>query len=408
MNLSHWYKKDVVLDWQGGRMSFAVSQSLFSSHDIDAGSRLLLRSLDVDTLPVQGRAIDFGCGYGTLGLALKQVRPEWRIELIDRDALAVALSRWNGERFGSDEEAGLRFRVGLGVESAHPEGVDLLLWNVPGKAGPRVLTRLASDAIGALANQGVLALVIVNPLAEEIRAAIAVDDTISMEVDSTFADHTVMLARRNEPLAAATRQGDSPFARGVFDRAPRRFEWRDLAYAFTPVMGLAEYDSRDFATDCALDVINGLDLPVERAILQGVGQGHLPVLVAAMHRPRVMELFDRDLLALKASQRAVSGAEVPPSRILIDARVDPGVFEPLSGATVATLMLPDQQAPDVTAVQIRDLSALAGATNMVVVAGRSTSVTRFLALALHTRGWRLRKRRKRHGASAALLSIDGG
>ncbi len=408
MDLAHWYKKDVVLDWQRQRFSFAVSQSLFSSHDVDAGSRLLLRSLDLDAIPVHGRAIDYGCGYGVLGLALKQVRPEWTIELIDRDALAVAFTTWNAERFGWNTTTGVRCRVGLGIESAPPEGVDLLLWNVPGKAGQQVLQRLAMDAMGALAMDGLLALVIVNPLADTLRAVIAAERTVSIEVDASYADHTVMLIRRHTS-GGIPHHLEPPFARGVFDRAAQRFEWEGGSYTITPVIGLPEYDSRDHATACALDAILGIDRPVERAIIQGVGQGHVPVVLEATYQPGTMILVDRDVLALETSRRALGNAGMTTGHVLAHARADIGPVERAPGSTLVTIMLPDQQAPEVSAVQVRDIAALVQeGTNLdVVVAGGSTSVTRFLTIARRQSGWRMISRKKRHGASAAVLAVAG-
>lgn len=407
MDLSHWYKKEVALDWRQHRLSFAVSQSLFSSHDVDAGSLLLLRALDVEALSMHGRAVDYGCGYGILGLALKQLRPEWRIELIDRDALAAAFSKWNAARLGWNKATGVSCRAGLGVESALPEGVDLLLWNVPGKAGRQVLTRLARDTMDALAKDGLLALVIVNPLAEALRAAITAEWTISIERESTFANHTVMLARRLDRPGDEPPFVEPPFTRGVFDRAARRFEWRDLGYTITPVVGLPEYDSRDYATDCALDIITGLDRPIDHAIVQGVGQGHVPIVLEATHRLQTMTLIDRDLLALEASRRALFDAGTSADRIVAHARADLGPVETAPGYTLLTIMLPDQQSPQVSAVQIRDITAFAERAFDVVVSGSSTSVTRFLSLASRNRGWRVKTRRKRHGASAAVLSVPG-
>ena len=51
-----------------------MAQELFSSHDVDTGSRALLKALDVDVLPETGHVIDYGRGYGVLGLALKVAR----------------------------------------------------------------------------------------------------------------------------------------------------------------------------------------------------------------------------------------------------------------------------------------------------------------------------------------------
>lgn len=405
MDLSHWYKKDVVLDWQSQRLSFAVSQSLFSSHDVDVGSRLLLRSLDLAAVPMYGRAIDFGCGYGVLGLALKQVRPEWTVELIDRDALAVAFSKWNAERLGWDEASGVRCRAGIGVESAPPEGVDLLLWNVPGKAGQQVLEQLTRDAIDALAGSGLLALVVVNPLAATLRSVITSEHAVSIERDSAFASHTVILVRRPTHLQHRSRETRSPFARGVFDRAARTFEWGDRAYTITPVVGLPDYDSRSHATERALDLIDALDGRIDDVVVHGVGQGHVPVLLNSTVGARAMILIDRDVLALAATRRALAEAGVAQDHVIVHARPDIGQIWETAGSVLLVVMLPDQQEPEVTAHQIRDITAMADPGIDLLIAGSSTSVTRFLAVVKRQPGWRVKTRRKRHGASAAVLSV---
>src|SRR5680860_833723 len=103
MNVERWHKKDVMLTWNTRQTNYAVAQELFSSHEVDAGSKLLLRSLDVTPFPERGHAIDFGCGYGVLGLAWRDALPGWTVDLVDRDALAVAFSRWNAVRLGLDD-----------------------------------------------------------------------------------------------------------------------------------------------------------------------------------------------------------------------------------------------------------------------------------------------------------------
>src|SRR5690606_34785461 len=100
---------------------YAVAQELFSSHDVDAGGKLLLKSLDPGEFQASGLAVDFGCGYGVLGLAWKHAMPGWNVLLIDRDALAVEFSQWNAEAMGFSTPD-VRARTGLGVDLVPPEG----------------------------------------------------------------------------------------------------------------------------------------------------------------------------------------------------------------------------------------------------------------------------------------------
>ena len=63
-----FFKKTIPFNFSGQRLLFRVSQDLFSSHDIDVGSKFLLRT--VLTSPHVGRPLailDLGCGYGPMG-----------------------------------------------------------------------------------------------------------------------------------------------------------------------------------------------------------------------------------------------------------------------------------------------------------------------------------------------------
>ncbi|MGN6484620.1 MAG: methyltransferase, partial [Thermomicrobiales bacterium] len=243
MYFTDWFKKDVMLRWHDGMWPLAVAQELFSSHEVDGGSLLLLRSLDVDALPEQGRCLDYGCGYGVLGLAIGAVRPAWEIVLVDRDALAVAFSEHNARTLGIAAR-GSDALDPLDAGDGQP-GYDLLLWNVPGKAGASVLARLTGAALDVLAPQGVLALVIVHPLAETVRSAIAGREDIAIVHESAGSEHTVIHARRIGGKPAGSADG---FAAGVFDREPIEVVYGDIDYGLAPVIGLPQYDGPNQAS----------------------------------------------------------------------------------------------------------------------------------------------------------------
>src|SRR4029453_8146036 len=87
------FKKTVTLDVGGRRLELRVAQDLFSSHEVDVGTRLLLRTL---AGPEHGRrrlVLDLGCGYGPLGLGLRAAAADRVVHLVDRDALAGEDSR---------------------------------------------------------------------------------------------------------------------------------------------------------------------------------------------------------------------------------------------------------------------------------------------------------------------------
>lgn len=396
MKRERWYKKQVDLAWHGQRLSLAVAQELFSSHDVDAGSKLLLRSLDPEQFPNSGQAIDFGCGYGVLGLAWQQAKPEWNVTLVDRDTLAVAFASLNAVETGLDCVVA---EVGLGVDMAPEHGVDLVLWNVPGKAGLPVLQSLIGDVTGALAHGGQVALVVVNPLAEEVRDVLDTDTAMSIELDEVFAEHTVIHARRLRAAALAT----DPFVRGVFDREGAGFGVDEFDYDITPVIGIPEYDTYSFATQVTFDILRTVPgRPTSVAIFRP-GQGHLAIVTANAFQPEQMVVADRDWLAVRASLRAIESAKLPLQGVSGLAIVDLIEVASVEPFDLCVLNLEEQVRNDVHISRLVDLEAMTIPGSQLLVGGTSSTVSRFLAFAAKTGAWKLRDRTKRSGASAARL-----
>ena len=78
------------LDLDDGPLQVISLPGVFSHGRLDRGSALLLDNLA--KLPT-GEVLDFGCGAGVLGAALKRRYPQSRLTLLDVDAFAVASSR---------------------------------------------------------------------------------------------------------------------------------------------------------------------------------------------------------------------------------------------------------------------------------------------------------------------------
>ncbi len=402
MKTERWYKKDVTLTWNTRTTSFAVAQELFSSHVVDAGSRLLLRSIDMTYLPNRGHAVDFGCGYGVLGLAVRDALPHWTVQLVDRDVLAVEFSRWNAERLDRDDGSVI-CELRLGLDGAPDTGSDLILWNVPGKASEPVLRELTVDVARTLADRGLAAIVVVNPLAPLISSALLADDAIGIDHDAEHAEHTVIHARRE---VSGTRPSE-PFGRGIFDREPGEFGVDEFEYDIIPVHGLPEYDSYSFATQVMFDALRTVEGDMETMLIMRPGQGHVPLVAAHWFRPGRLVMVDRDLLALKASARALVDVGLGLSRIDIVASPDladvPG-DEPFS---LAILMLEDQVRNEIHAARLDDLASLITEGGNVIVGGTSSVVSRFLSFSAKKNDWKVRDRIRRSGASAARLQKMG-
>ena len=90
-------RQDIVFDATllGHPFKFHTTWGLFSPKAIDEGTRLLLDHLQVKP---DERAIDLGCGYGPLGLAIARAAPQGECLMVDKDFVAVDYANANAKR----------------------------------------------------------------------------------------------------------------------------------------------------------------------------------------------------------------------------------------------------------------------------------------------------------------------
>lgn len=138
-----------------GPLSVLSLPGVFSHGRLDVGSALLLEHLD--GLP-SGHILDFGCGAGVLGAALKRRYPDSQITLLDVDAFAVESSRLTLAANGLEAEV----MSGDGIDAA-PTGLSAILSNPPFHQGVhthyQATEHLLRQAARHLAKQGELRLV---------------------------------------------------------------------------------------------------------------------------------------------------------------------------------------------------------------------------------------------------------
>lgn len=87
----------------GGPLQLLTLPGTFSADGLDAGTALLLQTLAETGAPA-GRLLDFGCGCGVIGAALKRARPEARVAMLDASASALESARRTLELNGIEAE----------------------------------------------------------------------------------------------------------------------------------------------------------------------------------------------------------------------------------------------------------------------------------------------------------------
>lgn len=401
-------KKTVTLRQSGIRLELRVAADLFSSFEVDVGTRLLLRTLaDAPRQGQRHKILDLGCGYGPIGLTLKALDPGREVHMVDRDALAVAYSRRNADLNGL---AGVEVYGSLGYDDVRATGFDLIASNIPAKAGTAAIRHFLLDAAHRLRPDGLVAVVVVAPLEALVAGVLARPGVEVVHCRST-ASYAVFHYRftGGQGLARSGRLGgpEEP-GLGVYDRQRVPLVHGGVRLEVRTAYGLPEFDSLGYQSELAVDALLGLGgAPAGRAVVLNPGQGHVPALLWALLKPSEVHLVDRDLLALRYARANLVRNGCPPERVVTRHQVGlagAGVAE----AGVVVALLREREPPEAAAAAVRLAASELPPGGRLVVAASSTAVTRCLArLGPAGAGVAVRDRRRKKGFSVVVLERAG-
>ncbi len=302
--------KTVAFRYNGRDLSFRLSHGLFSSFDIDAGSRLLLKSLAlaVDFGAIRS-VLDFGCGIGVIGACIASQAPEGTVVLQDRDALAAAFAGENcreNDLGRASSVCSLAFR-GLGGRL-----FDLVTSNLPAKAGRPVLASFLRHAAGCLAPQGVSAVVVVAPLSSFVRETLA---DLGCEID--YLEETTGYAVFHFRAGSAEKETDaqredlSPYI-----RAGARFTPEGFSYSLQTAYSLPDFDILGHSTQVSFDALKEAAV-ADRVLAWNPGQGHLPggLLTRPGWGSSSVAIASRDTLQCAMAEMNLSAIGIPPASV---------------------------------------------------------------------------------------------
>ena len=119
--------KELTLTYHRRPLRFQVSQELFSSYQIDAGTRLLLKIAASNEI---NKVLDIGCGYGPLGLAIAKSIPAGHCVMVDKDFVAVDYARKNSSL---NHIHNAEVLLSNGLDQVPPRSFTLAVTNLPAK-----------------------------------------------------------------------------------------------------------------------------------------------------------------------------------------------------------------------------------------------------------------------------------
>jgi 16S rRNA (guanine1207-N2)-methyltransferase len=379
-------------------LQFRASQSLFSSHEIDRGTRLLLRTLeDVDLQP-NSKILDLGCGYGVIGLSLA-VACGADAHLVDRDALAVQYTRDNAELNGMERAT---VYGSLGFDDVTDTGFDLIVSNLPGKAGGGVLAALLSAARHFLKPGGIMAVVVVSALAETIEPILR--DSLDVEILLNQPDrgHTVFQFTFRDSTQAVG-EFHPAIGRGVYDREVMLLPIGKTDHRIETARGLPEFDTLSYQTRLLIEsLMDQESLQLGNATIINPGQGQIAVAVHHILHPGGLTLVDRDLLALRYSLKNLSLNGYRSDQI--STVHSPSLGDVTANSSDLTVLpLRGDDPPALPAFLVEEGLRTLSLGGILVVGGSSTVVTRLEKKVRAQKTCRVADRKRRRGSSVLVL-----
>lgn len=159
-------KQDLHIDANllGNALKFATTWGIFSPREIDSGTDLLLKYLEINEDEI---ALDVGCGYGPIGLAIAAKAPKGQVHMVDKDFVAVEYANKNAALNGLTN-AQAYLSNGL---SKVPKEMQFttVVSNIPAKVGKEMLSILLHDIHAQLAPGGQLVVVTINGLRDYMK-----------------------------------------------------------------------------------------------------------------------------------------------------------------------------------------------------------------------------------------------
>ena len=156
--MSHYFTNDYVESNEqktkciikNTELTFITDNGVFSKKGLDFGTRTLLETLD----NISGQVLDFGCGYGPIGIYVKKTF-ETEVDAIDINVRALKLAKKNAELNNT--------KINI-FESNMYENItkqyDYIITNPPIRVGKKILYQILFDAKKHLKKEGQLWLVI--------------------------------------------------------------------------------------------------------------------------------------------------------------------------------------------------------------------------------------------------------
>lgn len=139
---------------RGLPLALWTDRGVFSYGELDRGTRLLAETVQ---LPAQGEVLDWGAGYGVLGIVCAQLCPQCRVTMVEINERAAALAQRNIELAGVTNATVI---TGEAPAVLGAQDFDAILSNPPLHVGKAAVETIIHEARRRLRPDGELWLVV--------------------------------------------------------------------------------------------------------------------------------------------------------------------------------------------------------------------------------------------------------
>ena len=148
----------------GQKLQFASTWGIFSPREIDEGTALLLKYLEIKP---NDDCFDLGCGYGPIGLTMAKLAPQGQTLMVDKDFMAVEYSNKNA---ALNKLLNAKAMLSNGFQHIDKNlRFDVIASNIPAKVGKEMMSILLHDMQRHLKPGGRVYLVTINGLREYMK-----------------------------------------------------------------------------------------------------------------------------------------------------------------------------------------------------------------------------------------------
>ena len=145
-------KKIIKVIVKNEDFNFITDNGVFSKKGLDFGTRTLLENLDYNN--IKGKILDFGCGYGSIGIIVSKITG-LEVDMLDINKRSIELAKENS-KLNKVKTNIFESNIYENVQNKY----DYIISNPPIKVGNEILHKILFEAKDHLNDNGKLIIVV--------------------------------------------------------------------------------------------------------------------------------------------------------------------------------------------------------------------------------------------------------